>query len=297
MQKVLLFFGLWIIISVNLYSQDYGPLILNSAHTRTIKSNFVEGMEYVLDIALPYGYEDTSKTFTVVYMLDAYEVFGLQLQTYQQLFFFRKVPPLILVGLNYKIEGKSFYDGLQDYLYIRSRDFTPTFLSHYEVIEKHGENFASYVKESGGIEKFYRFLQDELFPFIESEYRVDPNDRGIFSYSLGGLFSTYVLFKYPSTFQKYFIGSPGLWWDDEVVFNYYDGKKLNELKSPVQVYLSSQELEGKRLKDSWSHLKEFLEQHENPNLQLQTEVFQGETHLTGVGHAHSRAFRRLYGIK
>jgi hypothetical protein len=104
MQKALLFLGLCILIFVNLYSQDYKPLIINSAHTRMIQSKFVEGMEYVLNIALPYGYEHTSKTFAVVYMLDAYEVFGLQLQTYQQQFFFRRVPPVILVGLNYKIK-------------------------------------------------------------------------------------------------------------------------------------------------------------------------------------------------
>jgi len=285
---------LCMLVPVSLYSQDYEPLVLNSAHVRTLQSKIVEGMEYVLNIALPYGYEDTSKTFEVVYLLDAYETFGLDLQTYQQQFFFREVPPLILVGINYNIKGKSFYKGLQDYLYIRSRDFTPTSLSHEQVIQKHGKNFASYVNESGGIEKFYHFLQEELFPFIESEYRANPNDRGIFSYSLGGLFSTYVLFKYPSTFQRYFIGSPHLLWDDKVIFNYYDESKLNALKKPIQIYLSSQELEAKGLRDSWSHLKEFLEQHEHPNLLLQTEILRGERHLTGIGFAHSRAFRRLY---
>lgn len=295
MQKSLFLFGLYFLLASNIYSQEFESVALNSAHIRTIKSNIVEGMEYELNIALPYGYEDTTKTFPVVYMLDGYEIFGLQLQTYQQLFFFREVPPLILVGINYKITGKSFYEGLQDYLYIRSRDFTPTYLSHDEIVRKHGESFANYVDESGGIEKFYNFFQEELFPFIETKYRVDPNDRGILSYSLGGLFSTYVLFKYPSTFQKYFIGSPGLWWDDEVIFNFYDEIKLNKLRNPIYVYLSSQELEGERLKDSWTHLKVFLEQNSHPNMKIQTEILQGEKHLTGIGLAHSRAFRRLYG--
>ena len=56
-------------------------------------------------------------------MLDEYETFGLVLQTYQQQIFFGNIPPMILVGINYKIEGKSFYDGLDDYFYIRARDY------------------------------------------------------------------------------------------------------------------------------------------------------------------------------
>lgn len=276
-------------------SLEYQPVILSSAHVRTITSEIVKGMEYELCIALPPGYEDTATIYPVVYMLDAFEIFGLQLQTYQQLTFFETVPPLILVGINYKLKGKSFIEGLKDYFYIRSRDFTPTCLSLEEIIEKHGKDFANFVPVSGGGENFFRFLREELFPFIESEYRVDPNDRGIFGYSLGGLFSTYALFNDPASFQRYFIGSPALWWDDQAVFNFYEEAKLNALKNPVKIYLSIGELEEKGLKGSWEHLKNFLERKKHLNLQLKTEILEGELHLSGIGLAHSRAFRRLYG--
>ncbi|MCK5608077.1 alpha/beta hydrolase, partial [Candidatus Pacearchaeota archaeon] len=123
----------------------------------------------------------------------------------------------------------------------------------------------------------------------------DPNDRGIFGYSLGGLFSTYALFNDPASFQRYFIGSPALWWDDQAVFNFYEETKLSALKNPVKVYLSIGELEEKGLKDSWEHLKNFLERKKHSNLQLKTEILEGELHLSGIGLAHSRAFRRLYG--
>lgn len=294
-RSILLFTLFFLLIGLNALSQDYQPVVLNSAHVRTIKSDIVEGIEYELCVALPPGYEDTTSTYPVVYMLDAYEIFGLQLQTYQQLIFFETVPPLILVSINYKFKGKPFYKGLKDYLYIRSRDFTPTNLSLEEIIKKHGKEFANYVPVSGGGEKFFRFLREELFPFIESEYRADPNDRGILGYSLGGLFSTYALFNDPASFQKYFIGSPFLIWDDQAVFNFYKESKFNELKNPVKVYLSVGELEGKGLKASWQQLKDFLEQKKHPNILLQTEILEGEYHLTGIGLAHSRAFRRLYG--
>jgi predicted alpha/beta superfamily hydrolase len=289
------FLILLILISTNVYSQNYDSVVLNSAHVRILKSDIIEDTEYILNIALPPGYQDTTLNYPVVYMLDAYEIFGLQLQTYQQLIFFETVPPMILVGINYKVQEQDFYKGLQEYLYIRSRDFTPTSLTHEQIVEKHGKGFASYFDESGGAEKFLRFLQEELFPFIDSEYRSEPNDRGLLSYSLGGLFSTYVLFYAPTTFQKYFIGSPALWWDDQVVFDIYDDNKFTALNNPVKVYLSVGENESKGLKNSWRKLKDFIESKDNTNILLQTETLSGEYHLTGIGLAHSRAFRRLYG--
>jgi predicted alpha/beta superfamily hydrolase len=252
-------------------------------------------MEYLLNIALPPGYQDTTLHYPVVYMLDAYEIFGLQLQTYQQQIFEGHISSMILVGINYKIDGKSFYDGLEDYFYIRARDYTPTFLIPEQIKEKHSKGFASVVRISGGGEKFLRFFREELFPFIESEYRADHNDRGLLGYSLGGLFSTYVLFYDPAAFQKYFIGSAPLFWDDQAVYEFYNENKLNELKETIKVYLSIGENENKRKRDSWQQLKDFLEQKAHPKILLQSEMLSDEYHLTGIGLAHSRAFRRLYG--
>ena len=294
-KKVFLLLFILILFNSVILSQSHPFVSLNSAHVRTITSNIVEGMEYELCVALPEGYEDTTRNYPVVYMLDGYEIFGLQLQTYQQLVFFKTVPPLILVGINYRFNDKNFYEGLKDYLYIRARDFTPTYLSHEQIIEKHGKGFANFVPVSGGGEKFLRFFHEELFPFIESEYRADPNDRGILGYSLGGLFTTYVLFNTPESFQKIFIGSPALWWDDESVFNFYDDAKYKSIETPVKVYLSVGELEGKALRESWEKLNKYLNERQNPKIELTSELLQGEQHLTGIGLAYSRAFRRLYG--
>lgn len=88
-----------------------------------------------------------------------------------------------------------------------------------------------------------------------------------------------------------------MWWDDQSVYGFYKKSKLDSLKKPVQVYISVGELEGKSLIESWGHLKDFFEQKKHPNIQLKTEMLKGEMHLTGIGLAHSRAFRRLYEIK
>jgi predicted alpha/beta superfamily hydrolase len=276
-------------------AQDYPSYNLNSAHVRTIQSAIIDGTEYEICVALPEGYEESEEKYPVVYMLGGYESFGLQLQTYQHLAFFKTIPRLILVGINYKFEDKEFYEGLDDYLYVRARDFTPTHLSYKQIVEKHGEEFAEFVPVSGGGEKFLRFIKEELIPFVESEYRADPNDRGIFGYSIGGLFTTYVLFNSPKIFNKIFIGSPALWWDDESIYDFYKSENFAGIGYVVKVYLSVGGQEGPILRESWDNLRKYIMGKKNRKIRLISDILPGERHLTGLGLAHSRAFRRLYG--
>ena len=262
---------------------------------RQIESDIVEDMVYDLYIDLPPGYQKSDQTYPVVYLLDAYEIFGLQVQTYQQLLFMNEVPEIIIVGVSYPIESDFYLDGLREYLDIRARDFTPTHLSYEETVEKHGKGTAQYVRVSGGGGMFLGFLEEELIPFIEGEYRADPDNRALFGYSLGGTFTTFAMLYKPGLFQNYFIGSPFLNWDDKVVYTF---DRLDQLKvsgDTVNVYLSWGELESA---EGHHHpLKNYLEEKANPHVHFLSEVLPGETHLSGIGLAHSRAFRRLYGRK
>ncbi|MDF3027501.1 MAG: esterase [Fluviicola sp.] len=66
---------------------------------------------------------------------------------------------------------------------------------------------------AGHSDKFMAFIEKELQPYIESNYRGN-GDNMIIGQSLGGLFATEVLLKKPSLFNKYIIISPSLWWDN-----------------------------------------------------------------------------------
>jgi predicted alpha/beta superfamily hydrolase len=275
------------------YSQEYPTVQLPTTVVREIESNIVTGMVYQLYIDLPPSYKTSNQTYPVVYLLDAYEIFGLQLQTYQELIFTKEIPEMILVGIAYRIDSDFYSDGLRRHLDIRARDFTPTHLSYEETAEKHGEKIANYVRVSGGGKEFLDFIEKELIPFIEKEYRADPQKRGIFGYSLGGTFVTYALFAKPGLFRNYFIGSPFLNWDDKAVYKFDHTDKLIGSRDTVNVYLSWGELESATGRHH--PLKDYLEKKANPNILLVSEVLQGETHLSGIGLAHSRAFRRLYG--
>jgi predicted alpha/beta superfamily hydrolase len=71
---------------------------------------------------------------------------------------------------------------------------------------------------TGGSQKFIEFIEKELQPFVEKQYRVS-NMRTLIGQSLGGLFSVEILLKKPGLFDKYIIVSPSLWWDNGSILN------------------------------------------------------------------------------
>jgi predicted alpha/beta superfamily hydrolase len=280
---------------ITCYSQGYSKVELQTTIIRQIESKYVKDMVYELFIDLPPSYETSTNNYPLVVLLDAYEIFGLQDQTYQQLIFLNEIPEMIIVGISYNIDGKFYSNGLREYLDIRARDYTPTHLTYEETVKKHGKGTADYIRLSGGAQEFLLFIEKELLPFIMNEYRIDVTNSGLFGYSLGGTFVTYALFSKPGLFKNYFIGSPMLSWDNYAVYKFNNTSQLIGNSDTLNVYISWGELESS---DGWHHpLKDSLEVMNNPHINFKSEVLEGETHLSGIGLAFSRAFRRLYGLR
>ena len=70
--------------------------------------------------------------------------------------------------------------------------------------------------ESGGSEKFIEFIKNELQPYIYSHYKTS-SEKTLIGQSFGGLLATQILNEYPDMFNRYFIVSPSLWWDDGAI--------------------------------------------------------------------------------
>lgn len=82
----------------------------------------------------------------------------------------------------------------------RERDFTPD-----KIITRRKN-------DTGGADKFLRFLESELIPQIDQEYRTMPY-RVLFGHSLAGLFSTHAYMKESSPFNAFIAVDPsfGTW--------------------------------------------------------------------------------------
>jgi predicted alpha/beta superfamily hydrolase len=117
---------------------------------------------------------------------------------YGQQYFDGFIPELIVVGVTWGGINPN-PDSL------RARDYTPT----NEIR----------TKQSGGADKFLLFIKDELFPFMEKNYRVN-DDRTLMGCSLGGLITLYAFLTHTDMFTGYAAASPAVGWDREVLYNY-----------------------------------------------------------------------------
>lgn len=69
------------------------------------------------------------------------------------------------------------------------------------------------VAQGGRSDQFTRFLLEELKPFIEARYPVDPSRAVLFGHSLGGIFTANLLADHPDAFAGFLIASPSVWAD------------------------------------------------------------------------------------
>ena len=140
---------------------------------------------------------------------------------------------------------------------------------------------------------FLRTLKEELIPYVESNYRVAP-DRGLAGYSLGGLFATWVLLNDTGTFSRYLIGSPSLWWDDGIMLKAEAAAAKSGKALQGRVFLSVGSDEGKKMAPPLKDLTTALASHAYPDLRMETYIFDGENHLSGIAGTFSRGLKYLY---
>src|SRR3982751_229731 len=136
-----------------IYAQEVN---IPGSQTKRITSSLVAGQEYQLHIMLPGGYANSNKVYPVVYLMDSQWDFPLVTALYGQQYFDGFIPQMIIVGVTWGGKNPN-PDSL------RARDYTPT--------KQNG------TPQSGGADQFLSFMKEELFPFIEKNYRADKTDR------------------------------------------------------------------------------------------------------------------------
>jgi len=156
--------------------------------------------------------------------------------------------------------------------------------------------------ESGGAEKFLRFIEQELDPVIRSHYACAPGKAGMFGASLGGYFAAYALLKRSPLFDRYAISSPGMISEEDPLFALEEACHSASRVLPARVYLTLGALEESGptphpdFARCYRKLVARLEQRQYEQLELTTEVLADETHLTAIWLTMSRGLRKLYGL-
>ena len=117
----------------------------------------------------------------------------------------------------------------------RTRDLTPS----HTTVGFDGEE-AGFQTDSGGGDAFLKFVRDELFPKIDSDYRTTSH-RTLVGHSFGGLLALHALLAAPDMFQAYIAIDPSLWWDDKLLVRQAEkiGADNHERRGSVYISLAN----------------------------------------------------------
>lgn len=260
-------------------SEQFPKVTIPNTEVRILQSSNV-GQAYKLFVSLPEGYHESDDRYPVLYLTDANWLFSIF-----SIFRAFQIHPMIVVGIGYPSEK------FADIRRLRGRDFTPTRDEKGEILYKE----QTQVKiESGGGGRFLSFIREELFDFIDTQYQTKPDDRTLFGYSFGGTFGVYTLFNQPDTFQRYIIGAPELNWDHQICFSYESDYADRFTDLPVKLYLAAGTLD----EDFVSSLVKFhaiIQSRNYQGLNMNFDIFDGETHITAVMPTASRGLRAVFG--
>lgn len=246
-------------------------VVIPGSQVLSLTSSIVKGQEYTLQINLPGNYNDSTKSFPVLYLLDSQWDFPLVHAINGEQYYDGFIPGIITVGITWG--GK---DASPDKL--RARDFTPTSISG--------------IQNSGKAAAFLSFIKNELIPFIESKYRTKKDDRALMGSSFGGLFTLYALFHETDLFKRYVLTSPSILYDNSVTYNYEKAFAAKQQDLPVRLFMAHGEAEGNV--DVFQKWVDHLKSRNYKGLEMQTRILENTGHSGTKAEGYTRGLQWVF---
>lgn len=257
-----------------------GPATMVDTEVSILHSD-ITGTDYRIYVAFPRGYADDDATYPVVFLLDGNWHFATATSVFEA-YNAGELPGVVLVGIGYPIDDDF------DCIPFREQDFLP-------------ENNA---------DLFLTFLEDELIPYIDANYRTDGEHRTLVGHSYGGLFALHALFS-SDAFDSYLALSPALWygpnWDGErYIFDleeaFYESQDTKKPTLQARLFLGVGEMEPED--EDWgftqpwmvSNVIEFskvLKRHHYQGLEVETDVIEELGHMGSFPGAFIRGLHEV----
>ena len=200
---------------------------LLATEVRTLSAQAIP-QDFRVSVARPRSYAShPEQYYPTIYLTDATVFFGMVVDITRVMPLCGQFPETIVVGIGYPVD-EPLDEALTQWQNLRARDLLPV---------PEGSAEASQSQQTSGAAEFLSFIQTDLIPAIEREYRADPASRVLAGYSFGGFFVLYALFHQPHLFKGYIAGSPSLWYGDKVAFTYEAAYAAAQSVLPVYLYL------------------------------------------------------------
>jgi predicted alpha/beta superfamily hydrolase len=257
------------ILCLNVFAataQLFPPVTIPGSQIRKITSSIVKGQEYELQILLPGGYSASNKKYPIVYLMDSQWDFPLVKSLYGEHYFDGFIVGVTWGGINPNPDS------------LRARDYTPTKEAR--------------APQSGGADQFLSFMKNELFPFMEANYKVDGNNRTLMGCSLGGLFTLYTLFTQPELFSGYAAASPAVGWDKEVLYKYEKEFSEKKLATPVRVYMTIGDVE--RSRPAYEKFAAKMKWGNYASVSLQSKILENTGHSGTKSETYGRGMQYVF---
>lgn len=262
MKKKLLF-SLSFIFIFNLFTLAQTERVGSVIHfLHKINSNIL-GEERTILVRVPANYDQTDEKFPVVYMLDAHAPQNsMMVGIVEQQAWGNQMPEMIVVG----IQNTN-----------RSRDLTPT---------DDGKG-----GRVGGGEKFMQFIEQEVIPLVEKNYRTQPF-RVFAGHSLGGLTVVYSFVSRPDLFNAYIAASPVLHYDNDYVIKRAEElfKQKKDWKRTMFVGLGNEPDYQK----GFNSFRDLLKKTNPKGFEYEFREFKEDNHASVVLPAYYAGLRKIF---
>ncbi len=241
------------------------------APERLVIKSRVLGEERVIFVRTLPGYARGNERFPVLHMTDAETHIEQAGATVAFLASNARMPEMIVVGI-----------ANTD----RTRDLTPTH------VEQLPNNPSLCWPTSGGADKFLKFVETELIPFVESKYRTQPY-RMFAGHSLGGLFAVHTLVTRPELFNAYIAASPALQWDNFLLVGrakeFFETRR--ELNRTLFVSLAA---ESGGIGSAFGQFRDVLGRQQVKGFVWEAVRFEDEDHFSAVLRSYYAGLRKVF---
>lgn len=241
------------------------PITIGTSYTissSTLKEN------RTIQIYLPKSYNDSTLTpqhYPVIYLLDSESNFNYLSAYVEKLakYPYPSIPEMIIVGI---VNTN------------RTRDLTPTPKNTSSMSQEQSSKIKG---NSGGNSLFFDFIETELFPYINTNFRTIGYNI-IIGHSFGGITALNNLLTRTSMFNAYIIHDPSIWWDDKIILqNYRDAKGYDFQNKKLFLTQVDEKENTNHLAEHYNVIKEFdkfLTDFTPLNLQYKYKQYAGEDH-------------------
>ena len=207
--------------------------------------------ERTISVSLPDGYETSEKTYPVLYVLDAEgdTIIPKCVSTVMDLNAKGFVPEMIVVGI---------------WNTNRNRDMIPVAVSHRP--------------GSGGSENFLNFIQNELMPYIQRNFRSSDYSL-LYGMSNSALFAVYALLEKPEAFHSVIASSPMIGHCPEYMQKNAEAFVRKNQANDLFLYMIYGTEDSRRVTAFVPDFQNYLSTHAPKGFISRLEILDGEGHV------------------